>query len=201
MLLMLPLAAQAATPRTILAYGDSLSAGYQLKPGEGFAPQLEAALKAKGHDVRVLMGAVSGDTTSQGRARIAWTLGGMKVKPDLVVLELGANDMLRGQSPATAKANLDAMIVDFQKRGSRVLLAGMLAQPNLGAAYVREFNAVYPALAKARGVGFYPFFMDGVAAVKGLQLADGLHPNPRGVKVIVQRILPSVERELAKLPR
>lgn len=208
-LFMLPLAAEAraqtsaqATPtRTILAYGDSLSAGYQLRPGEGFAPQLEAALKAKGHDVKVVMGAVSGDTTAQGRARMGWTLAGMKSKPDLVLLELGANDMLRGQSPATAKANLDAMVTAFQKGGSRVLLAGMLAQPNLGATYVREFNAIYPNLAKTRSVSLYPFFMDGVAAVKGMQLADGLHPTPKGVKVIVQRMLPMVEAELAKLPR
>ncbi len=200
LLLMLPFAAQAA-PRTILAYGDSLTAGYQLRPGEGFAPQLEAALKARGHDVKVAMGGVSGDTTAQGRARMAWTLAGIKAKPDLVILELGANDMLRGQSPATARGNLDAMIVEFQKRGSRVLLAGMQAQPNLGAKYVQEFNAIYPGLAKARGVALYPFFMDGVAAVKGMQLSDGLHPTPKGVKVIVQRILPSVERELAKLPK
>lgn len=200
MLLMLPFAAH-AIPRTVVAYGDSLSAGYQLRPGEGFAPQLELALKARGHDVKVVMAAVSGDTTAQGRARIAWTLAGAKAKPDLVILELGANDMLRGQPPATAKANLDAMIVDFQKRGSRVLLAGMLAQPNLGAKYVREFNAIYPGLAKTRGVEFYPFFMDGVAGVKGMQLADGLHPTAQGVKVIVKRILPSVERELAKLPK
>lgn len=200
MLLLLPMAAEAATTaRTILAYGDSLSAGYQLKPGQGFAPQLEAALRARGHDVRVVMGGVSGDTTAQGRARVAWTLAGMKVKPDLVILELGANDMLRGQSPAAAKANLDAMIGDFRKRGARVLLAGMLAQPNLGAAYVREFNAIYPSLAKARGITLYPFFMDGVAAVKGLQLDDGLHPTPEGVRVIVRRMLPVVEAELKKL--
>jgi acyl-CoA thioesterase-1 len=197
MLLMLPIAAHAA--QTILAYGDSLTAGYQLKPGQGFAPQLEAALRARGRDVRVIMGGVSGDTTAQGRARMNWTLAGIKTKPDLVILELGANDMLRGQPPATAKANLDAMIQAFQKRGSRVLLAGMLAQPNLGQAYTREFNALYPALAKARGVTLYPFFMDGVAAVKGMQLADGLHPTPAGVKVIVRKMLPVVEKELDRI--
>lgn len=199
MLALLPIAAQAAGSQTILAYGDSLTAGYQLRPGEGFAPQLETALRARGHDVKVVMGGVSGDTTSQGRARINWTLAGMKTKPDLVILELGANDMLRGQSPTKAKDNLDAMIEDFQKRGSRVLLAGMLAQPNLGAAYVREFNAIYPSLAKTHGVALYPFFMDGVAAVKGLQLDDGLHPTAEGVKVIVRRMLPLVEKELKKL--
>jgi acyl-CoA thioesterase-1 len=197
-LLMLPLAAQAA-PRTILAYGDSLSAGYQLKPGEGFAPQLESALRARGHDVKVIMGAVSGDTTTQGRARMDWTLSALKTRPDIVILELGANDMLRGQPPAIAKTNLQAMIRAFRARGSRVLLAGMLAQPNLGKAYQQEFNALYPALAKAEKVPLYPFFMEGVAAVPGMQLEDGLHPTPKGVKVIVNGILPLVEAELKTL--
>ena len=189
----------AAAPRTILAFGDSLTAGYQLRPGEGFAPQLEKALRAKGRDVRVVNGGVSGDTTAQGRARIGWGQAGMKVKPDLVIIELGANDMLRGQSPALAKANLDAIIKDFRKRNVRVVLAGMLAQPNLGPAYAREFNALYPALAKANGVSLYPFFMNGVAAVPGLQLADGLHPTAKGVTVIVGRIAPLVIRELDAL--
>lgn len=189
----------AARPLTLLAYGDSLTAGYQLGPGEGFVPQLEKALKARGHDVRVVGAGVSGDTTAQARARLNWVLTGQKTKPDLVILELGANDMLRGQPPATAKANLDAMIQDFQAKGSRVLLAGMLAAPNLGAAYGKEFNGIYPALAKARGVTLYPFFLDGVAGVKGLQLADGMHPTAKGVGVIVRRILPTVERELAQI--
>jgi len=196
--MLLPPAAQAAT-RTILAYGDSLTAGYQLKPGEGFAPQLEAALKAKGHNVRVIMGGVSGDTTAQGRARMDWTLAGLKTRPDLVILELGANDMLRGQSPATAKTNLQAMIRTFKAKKMPVLLAGMLAQPNLGASYQKEFNAIYPALASSERVPLYPFFMEGVAAVPGMQLADGLHPTPKGVKVIVKGILPLVEAELKKL--
>lgn len=195
-------AALAAAPqRTIVAFGDSLMAGYQLKPGEGFAPQLEAALKAKGHNVRVVGAGVSGDTTAQGKARIPWVLAGLKGKPDIVILELGANDMLRGQPPATAKANLDAMITEFQKAGAKVILAGMKAQPNLGAAYQRQFDGLYPALAKARGVAFYPFFMDGVAAVPGMQLSDGLHPTPKGVKVIVSKILPTIEKQLAALPR
>jgi acyl-CoA thioesterase-1 len=195
--------AAVAAPRQqlVLAYGDSLTVGYQLRPGEGFAPQLEAALKAKGRNVRVVNAGVSGDTTAQGRARMGWVLAGLKAKPDLVVLELGANDMLRGQPPATAKTNLAAMIRDFQKRGSRVLLAGMLAEPNLGPAYGKEFNAIYPSLAKTYKLPFYPFFMDGVATVKGMQLADGRHPTPRGVKVIVRRMLPLVERELDKLPK
>ena len=191
----------AAPPRTILAFGDSLTVGYQLRPGEGFAPQLEKALRAKGRDVTVINAGVSGDTTAQGKARIAWGLAGLKTKPDLVILELGANDMLRGQSPATAKANLDAIIKDFHKRGIRVLLAGMLAQPNLGAAYTKDFNALYPALAASNKVTLYPFFMDGVAAVPGLQLADGLHPTPKGVIIIVNKMLPTILRELDALPK
>jgi acyl-CoA thioesterase-1 len=201
-LLLLSQAVFAATQhRTVLAFGDSLTAGYQLRPGEGFAPQLEKALRAKGRDVTVINAGVSGDTTAQGKARIAWGLTGLKTKPDLVILELGANDMLRGQSPAAAKANLDAMIKDFQKRGIRVLLAGMLAQPNLGAAYTKDFNALYPALAASNKVTLYPFFMDGVAAVPGLQLADGLHPTPKGVTIIVSKTLPTVLRELDALPK
>ena len=190
-------AAAAGAPKTVLAFGDSLTAGSQLRPGEGFAPQLQAALRAKGHAVTVINAGVSGDTTAQGKARVNWVLAGAKVRPDLVILELGANDMLRGQPPATAKANLDAMITAFKAKGVRVLLAGMRAQPNLGAGYAREFDALYPALAKTRGVAFYPFFMDGVAAVPGMQLSDGMHPTPAGVKVIVRKMLPLVERELA----
>ncbi|NJC07670.1 arylesterase [Polymorphobacter fuscus] len=192
--------AAVAKSRTILAFGDSLTAGYQLRPGEGFAPQLQKALRAKGRDVTVINAGVSGDTTAQGKARIAWGLQGLKTKPDLVIVELGANDMLRGQSPATAKANLDAIIKDFKARGVRVLLAGMLAQPNLGATYARDFNALYPALAKANKVALYPFFMDGVAAVPGMQLSDGLHPTPKGLTVIVNKITPFVLRELDALP-
>ena len=193
------LAATAVTPTTILAYGDSLTAGYQLRPGEGFAPQLEAALKARGRNVRVVNAGVSGDTTAQGKARMNWVMAGLKAKPDLVILELGANDMLRGQPPATAKTNLDAMIAAFKAKGARVILTGMMAQPNLGAAYAREFDALYPALARSRGVAFYPFFMDGVAAVPGMQLGDGMHPTPKGVKVIVGKMLPLVMGELDKL--
>jgi len=191
----------AAPPRTIVAFGDSLTAGYLLRPGEGFAPQLEAALRAKGRPVSVVNAGVSGDTTAQGRARIGWVIGGLKAKPDLVIVELGANDMLRGQPPAAAKANLEAIIASFKAGGARVLLAGMLAQPNLGPAYARDFNALYPAVARSQKVALYPFFMDGVAAVPGMQLGDGLHPTPAGVKVIVRRMLPLIERELDALPK
>lgn len=192
-------APKAAAPVTIVAFGDSLMAGYQLRPGEGFAPQLESALRARGRNVTVVAAGVSGDTTAQGKARVNWVLAGMKAKPDLVILELGANDMLRGQPPATAKANLDAMIGAFKAKGARVMLAGMYAQPNLGAAYTKEFNALYPALAKKHDLAFYPFFMDGVATVPGMQLSDGMHPTPKGVKIIVNKMLPLVERELGAL--
>jgi acyl-CoA thioesterase I len=185
-------------PQLVLAYGDSLMAGYQLRPGEGFAPQLEKALKARGRNVTVVGAGVSGDTSTQGRARLGWVLAGLKQAPDLVILELGANDMLRGQSPKTARDNVDAMVKAFKARGARVLLAGMRASPNLGKAYVTEFESLYPAVAKANGVALYPFFLDGVAAQPGLQLADGMHPNPGGVAVMVKRILPAVERELAQ---
>jgi acyl-CoA thioesterase-1 len=188
-----------ARPLVVLAYGDSLTAGYQLPPGQGFAPQLEKALKAKGRDVTVVGAGVSGDTSTQGRARVNWVLAGMKAKPDLVVLELGANDMLRGQSPKTARANLDAMVKTFKAKGARVLVAGMRANPTLGKTYVTEFETMFPAVAKANGVALYPFFLDGVAAQPGLQLADGMHPNGKGVAVMVKRILPAVEQELAKV--
>jgi acyl-CoA thioesterase-1 len=188
--------AAVARPLTVLAYGDSLTAGYQLPPGQGFAPQLEKALKAKGHDVTVVGAGVSGDTSTQGRARLNWVLGGMKARPDLVVLELGANDMLRGQPPKTARENIDAMVKAFKARGARVLLAGMRANPALGKPYVAEFEGLFPAVAKANGVALYPFFLDGVAAQPGVRLADGMHPNEKGVAIIVSRILPSVEREL-----
>ena len=197
-LAMVPQAGLART-LTVLAFGDSLTAGYQLGPGQGFVPQLEKALKARGHDIRVIGAGVSGDTTAQGRARLNWVLSGLKGRADLVILELGANDMLRGQPAAAARANLDAMIAAFKARGSRVLLAGMLAAPNLGPAYGREFNAIYPALAKQHGVALYPFFLDGVAGVKGLQLSDGMHPTAAGVTIMVRRILPLVERELAQI--
>jgi acyl-CoA thioesterase I len=190
-----------ARPLVVLAYGDSLTAGYQLPPGQGFAPQLEKALKTSrnlgGRDVTVVGAGVSGDTSTQGRARVNWVLAGMKQKPDVVVLELGANDMLRGQSPKTAKANLDAMVKIFKAKGARVLVAGMRANPTLGKAYITEFEAMFPAVAKANGAALYPFFLDGVAAQPGLQLADGMHPNAKGVTAMVKRILPAVERELS----
>jgi acyl-CoA thioesterase-1 len=198
LLLMVVLVSQAvnAAPKLVLAFGDSLSAGYQLKPAESFPAQLQVALVKTGRDVTVKNAGVSGDTSTAGRARLNWVLAGLKTKPDLVILELGANDMLRGQDPAIAKANLDAMLTELGKRKIPVILAGMRASPNLGATYVKQFDAMYSALAAKHKVRLYPFFLDGVAATPKLQLADGMHPNAAGVAVIVKRILPTVEAAL-----
>ena len=198
LLLLVVLVSQAAhaAPKLVLAFGDSLSAGYQLKPAESFPAQLQVALVKAGRDVTVKNAGVSGDTSTAGRARLNWVLAGLKTKPDLVILELGANDMLRGQDPAIAKANLDAMLTELGKRKIPVILAGMRASPNLGATYVKQFDAMYGALAAKHKVRLYPFFLDGVAATPKLQLADGMHPNAAGVAVIVKRILPTVEAAL-----
>ena len=187
-----------AADRIVVAFGDSLMAGYQLKPGEGFAPRLEAALRKNGVVARVHNAGVSGDTTAQGKARLGWVLTGLKVKPDLVIVELGANDMLRGLPNAQTRVNLDAILADLQRRRIPTLVAGMRAAPNMGAAYAREFNAIYPVLSRKYRVPLYPFFMDGVAATPTLQLKDGMHPNPRGVDVIVRGILPHVMKALPK---
>ena len=198
LLLLMVLMSQAAhaAPKLVLAFGDSLSAGYQLKPGESFPAQLQAALIKAGRDVTVKNAGISGDTSTAGRARLNWVLAGLKTKPDLVILELGANDMLRGQDPAITKTNIDAMLTELGKRGIPVILAGMRASPNLGANYAKQFDALFGALAAKHKVRLYPFFLDGVAATPKLQLADGMHPNAAGVAVIVKRILPTVEAAL-----
>ena len=197
LLLVMAPAAQ-AREALILAFGDSLTAGYGLKAQEAFPAQLEAALRRSGQAVRVHNGGVSGDTSSAGRGRLNWVLAGLKAKPDLVILELGANDMLRGQKPALTRTNLDAMITELKRRKIPVLLAGMKASYNLDRAYRAEFDGLYPALAKKHGIRLYPFFMDGVTGNRDLLIADQMHPNAKGVAVIVKRILPSVR---AALPR
>ncbi len=171
-------------------------AGYGLDPDAGFVPRLEAALRAEGLAVRVVNAGVSGDTTSAGRARLAWVLDGLERKPDLVLLELGANDALRGIDPGITRANLEAMLDLLAHRGLRVLLIGMRAPPNLGPAYRQAFDQIYPALAARYRICFYPFFLEGVAARLSLNQADGLHPNARGVDEIVRRITPVVRRAL-----
>jgi len=182
----------------ILAFGDSLSAGYGLNAQDSFPAQLQTTLRKQGVSARVHNGGVSGDTTSAGRGRLAWVLTGLKTKPDLVILELGANDMLRGQPPALARANLDAMITDLKRRKIPVLLAGMKASYNLDRRYRAEFDGIYPLLARKHGVRLYPFFMDGVAGNRALLLPDQMHPNAKGVAVLVQRILPSVKASLKR---
>lgn len=190
-----PAAADKRAP-LIWAFGDSLSAGYGLPPADGFTTKLQAALRKAGVPATVRNGGVAGDTAAQARARLRWGLRGLGATPDLVIVELGANDMLRGLPPAQARANLDAILTELQNRHIPVLLAGMRAAPNLGPNYVRGFEAMYPELAKAHRVPLYPFFLDGVATKRELLQADGLHPNARGTDIIVARILPSVRAAL-----
>lgn len=190
--LLLPQAAVAKN-LVILAFGDSLTAGYGLRATEAFPAQLEAALRNEGARAQVVNAGVSGDTTAGGLQRIDWL---MTKKPDLVIVELGANDGLRGIDPAETHRNLDAILTRMKGLGIPVLLAGMLAPPNLGRDYGTRFNEIFPALAKKHKVALYPFFLDGVVADPGLNQADGLHPNAKGVSVIVRRILPYVLKKL-----
>ncbi len=173
-------------------------AGYQLPDAAGFAPRLEAALKAQGHDVTVVNAGVSGDTTGDGLARLDWTLGG---DTDAVILELGANDMLRGLDPTIPADNLAKMLDGLKAKHVPVLLAGMRAAPSLGQPYGTAFNAIYPALAGRYGVPLYPFFLQGIIGDAGQHLPDGLHPNAKGVDTIVANILPAVDALLASLPK
>ena len=185
-----------AAERLVLAFGDSLTAGFGLKPADAFPAQLERALKRDGLAVRVHNGGVSGDTSAAGRARLGWVLKGLRAKPDLVILELGANDMLRGLKPAETRANIEAMLVELKKRRMPVLLAGMLASPNMGPEFRRDFYPIFPALARKHGARLYPFFMKGVAGRPALLLRDGMHPNARGVGVIVRGMAPQVKAAL-----
>jgi len=166
----------------ILAFGDSLSAGYGLKPQDAFPAQLQTTLRKQGVAARVHNGGVSGDTTTAGRGRLGWVLTGLKAKPDLVILELGANDMLRGQSPALAKANLDAMIADLKRRKVPVLLAGMKASYNLDRRYRAEFDGIYPLLARKHGVRLYPFSWMGWRAIEPCSCRTKCTPMPKACR-------------------
>ena len=197
--LLAALVVYAAPPRAddtkpvILALGDSLTAGYGLSQEDSFPAQLSRALAAAGQPATVINAGVSGDTSAGGLSRVDWL---MADKPDLVLVELGANDGLRALDPEDTRANLSAIIVAARRSNARVLLTGMRALPNLGREYEREFNAIFPELAREHDVAFYPFFLDGVAARLDLNQADGIHPNAEGVAVIVERILPYVRRAL-----
>lgn len=179
-----------AEPLRIVALGDSLAAGYGLESPDAFTGALQAALVARGHDVVIVNAGVSGDTASDGLARVDWSVG---EDADAVIVELGANDALRGVDPAITRDALDRLLARLGERGLPVLLAGMMAPPNLGEDYAADFNPIYPELADKHGALLYPFFLDGVAADTSLNQPDGLHPNAEGVAVIVERIVPSVE--------
>jgi acyl-CoA thioesterase-1 len=187
-----PLAAAPAKARTlhIVALGDSLTAGYGLGPGQGFPEVLERALRAKGYDVAIGNAGVSGDTTADGLARYDW---GVPEGTDALIVELGANDMLRGLDPAAAKASLATILTRAKEAHIAILLTGMRAAPNMGADYQARFDVIYPDLARQFGVALYPFFLDGVAGDPKLNQRDGLHPTREGVERIVANILPAVE--------
>ena len=182
--------AAGAEPVSIVALGDSLTAGYGLGPGEAFPEQLEAALRARGRDVSVTNAGVSGDTASDGLARLDWSV---PADADIVIVELGANDALRGLDPAVTRNALSKILAKLKARGQKVLLAGMLAPRNLGEAYAREFDSIYADLAAQFRVPLYPFFLEGVAGDRRLNQGDGIHPTAAGIARIVTSILPEVE--------
>lgn len=185
-----------AEPITILALGDSLTAGYGLPRSQAFPAVLERTLLARGWPVRVVNAGVSGDTSAGGRSRLAWALG---EKPRLVLLALGANDALRGLPPEALRQNLEAMIEAIHQAGARVLLIGMYAPRNWDPGYQERFNAVFPDLAQRYGLSLYPFFLEGVHGHPELLLDDGLHPNAAGVERMAAGVLPLVEAELMRL--
>ena len=187
--------------RLIVAFGDSLYAGYGLDNGQGFAPALQRALAAKGIKAVVFPAGVSGDTTAGGRARLGFVLNGLPRKPDLVIVGLGGNDMLRGIGVDQTRANLDAILSELDRRGIKAMLTGMLAPPNMGRDYATAFNALYPALAREHGVTLYPFFLDGVFGNRALFQQDGIHPTAPGIDRIVSRIEPVVAGEVGAAGR
>lgn len=182
-----PVGMAASEPIAGVGFGDSLMAGYQLGAGEAFPDRLEAALKAEGFDVTVANAGVSGDTTAGGLSRLDWSVPD---GTDFVILELGANDALRGISPELTRDNLDTMIGRLKERGIDVILVGMLAPPNMGDSYAAQYNAIYPELAEKHGVPLYGFFLDGAITQGELMLSDGMHPNAAGVDKMVENFLP-----------
>jgi acyl-CoA thioesterase-1 len=186
-----------AVPIDILAFGDSLIAGYGLSRDQGFAPQLEAALRKRGVAANVINAGISGDTVAAGWARLPRTIERLKRRPELAIVALGGNDMLRMVPPRMTREGLEAILSELATREVPVLIAGMYAAPFLSRQYQAEFNAIYPALARRFGAGLYPFFLAGVAGVPGLNLFDRVHPNEKGIARMVEGILPHVLRALA----
>ena len=184
--------------RVILAFGDSLLAGYKLEDGEGYPERLEAALRANGINARMTNAGVSGDTTQAGLQRLSFTLDSMKAKPELAVISLGGNDMLRGLPPAETRRNLTAIIEELKQREIRVLLLGMLAAPNLGKDYAGKFNPIYPQLADKHGVALVPFFLQPVMDKPDLVQEDHIHPTALGIEEMVAATLDDVEEALGK---
>ncbi|HEY0623215.1 MAG TPA: arylesterase [Sphingomonas sp.] len=188
--------AEAADSRLVVAFGDSLYAGYGVLPQESFPARLEKALVARGVAARVRNAGVSGDTSSAGLRRLAFTLDGLDRKPDLVMVNLGGNDMLRGIDPGETRANLTAICEELKRRGIPILLTGMIAAPNMGRDYAERFNPIYPELAKRYDAALYPFFLDGVVTDQKLMLPDRIHPNPAGIDAIVAKVAPLVAGSL-----
>lgn len=180
----------------IVGFGDSLMAGYLLPSNAAFPQQLEKALNDKGIEVSIENAGVSGDTTTGGLSRIDWSVPD---GTDLVILELGANDALRGIEPDITEKNLDEMLARLKQRGISVILAGMMAPPNMGKDYAAKFNPIYPKLAQKHGVPLYPFFLDGVATRKEFLLKDGMHPNEKGVETMVTNFMPTIEKSLQQM--
>jgi acyl-CoA thioesterase-1 len=186
--------------RTVLAFGDSLYAGYGLRRGESLPDAMQARLRGGGMDVTFVNAGVSGDTTADGRRRLGYTLDRMGHPPDLVLLGLGGNDVLRQLSPAETRANLTAMLDELARRRIPVVLTGMMAPPNLGPDFAGTFNAIFPAVARAHDATLYPFILDGVIGRREFLLPDGVHPNATGVTRIADRLAPVVRTRLAALP-
>lgn len=185
--------------RLILAFGDSLYAGYGLRQSESLPSDLEVLLRGQGVNARVVNAGVSGDTTAAGRKRLSFALDKLARKPDLVLLGLGGNDVLRQIPVAETRANLDAMLDELQERGIPVVLTGMLAPPNLGPDYAQRFNAMYPELARRYEAALDPFILAGVIGNRRLMLPDGVHPNAQGVDIIARRIAPIVATRLQRI--
>lgn len=187
---------KAEDEKLVLAFGDSLYAGYGVTQAESFPSVLERQLEAQGITARVVNAGVSGDTTAAGRARLSFTLDGLPRMPDLAIVGLGGNDALRGLAPAATRGNLEAILSELDRRNVPIVITGMLAPRNLGQDYRAQFDSIYPYLAKRYDAELDPFFLEGVIARPDLMLGDGIHPNPAGIEVMAKRLAPIVAEEL-----